>query len=108
MAGAKEVFDIVVIGAFLIGIVDDHGDRGSGADPFEEAAEYFYLVLLFAPGGVDVLARFTAVEFTLDKGFIDWQARRDAVDDTADGFAVGLTERTDAESLSESVHVVSL
>ena len=102
--GTKDPFDVLVIPAFLIAVVDHHRDGGSGAFPFESPRKDLHPIGLFAGGGERTLPRAASVELALDEGFVDRQTRRQAVEDAADGPAVGFAECRHHQAASETVH----
>ena len=109
MAGTVLVLDVAVVLRALIDIVDQHADRRSGrhlpARRFvhHHAGENARLVRLAALRGEARRSRPPPVEFGLDVGGLERNARRAAVDDAADSRPVALAEGGDAKQMSESV-----
>ena len=83
MSRTKNIFDVGVVFALLVGVVDYHRYGCAGAFAFENTAEYFNLVRLFTRGFKLALARFSAIELTLDELFVNLYARRHSINDAA-------------------------
>src|SRR5699024_6305459 len=62
-----------------------------------------HLIRFTALGGEPAGTRFTAIQLTLQIRFADLQPRRAAIHHRAQGGAVALAERGDAEALTETV-----
>lgn len=89
----------VCFGAVVF-IVDEDGDGGAEGEVFEGAGEDLAGIGFFARGGDIGLAGFPAVEGGLDIGFGEGEVGGAAVDDDADGAAVGFAEGGDAEEMA--------
>ena len=92
MAGAEAVLDLAVVLAALVLVLDQQGDRGAGGQPLEGAGENADLVRLLPLRDEAGGAGAAAIEEGLDIGFGQRQPRRAAIDDAADGGAMGLAQ----------------
>ena len=85
----------------LVLVPYDETDGAACRLTFEDAGQEFYLVCLFAGSGKGRLSRPAAVQFLLYKIHVDGDACWKSVDNTADAFAVRLTEAGQAQDVSE-------
>lgn len=76
----------------LVGIIDHHGQRGTGGLALKEPGEHLHPVRLFPGGGGWVLPRTPPVQFPLDPFQIQFQAGRHALQHHADGGAMGFAK----------------
>ena len=109
MAGAELRRDRRVIARTLVDVVDLHRDRRAGGQAVEHAGQDADLVGLLALGGEARLTGAAAVEPGLDVGLRQRDARRAAIDHTANGGPVALAPGGDTEQVAEAVvrHAVS-
>ena len=101
--GAELVLDVGVVTRFLIGVLDQQGDRRAGGVALEHAREDAYAVVLAALGGMARLAGFAAIEIVLQIGFREGQARRATVDDADVARAMTLPRGGQRERDSEGI-----
>ena len=103
MPRAKNFFEMVVVAAAGVAVQNDQADGGAGGASFEDPGEDFHPVLFPAPGGVGLDAGAAPGQKSVDVGGSQGQAGRAAVDDRAQGRAVGLTPGSHPENPAKGV-----
>ena len=108
MAGPELVFDVCVVAAALIDVVDHQGNRSAGGDlpaslVLEHAGEEAHDVGFAALGREPGLPRTTLVQKDLDILRREWNAGRAPVNDAADGRAMAFPPCGDPEQVAEGV-----
>ena len=103
VAGAVLVFDGAVVAAALVFVVDEQADGRAGGLACKDAGEEAEAVVFLARGNVARGAGFAPVEFGLDGGFVQRDARRSAIENAADGRAVAFAVGGEDEVLSDAV-----
>src|SRR5690606_29548853 len=103
VAGAEGARDLAVVLAALVGVADQQADRRAGGLALVHAAQDLHRVGLVALGDELAGAGAAAVQVALDVGLTERHAGRAAVDDAADGRAVGFAEVGDPEQGAEGV-----
>ncbi|MPN42639.1 hypothetical protein SDC9_190196 [bioreactor metagenome] len=101
MTGTKTGRQIAVIPAALVGVADQHGERGAGGDAVHEAGEDFDRVALLPHGADFGLPRAAAVEVALNQSAVQLDSCRNSVDDGAQPEAVRLAESGDAKNAAK-------
>jgi hypothetical protein len=101
MAGTKDVAKILVVVGMLIGIAHEEAYGMARGQSLEYAAQQFHLVSLLPGGDQSTLPRPATIEFALYEVHIDLNAGRHAIDDSANGGAVALSERRQAKYMAE-------
>jgi hypothetical protein len=99
----ESVHDLGIVLGALIGVVNDQADGRAGGPTLEQARQNLYLVGLAPLGGMPGFTRFTPIQIMLQVGVGERQARRAAVDDTADSWAVTFSKARNRKEFSETV-----
>ncbi len=95
--------DLGIVLGTLVGVVDDQADRGARGAALEGPGQDLHLVGLAALGGMARGAGLAPVQVALQVLGGQFQARRTAVHDAAQGRPVTLTEAGDRKEFSECV-----
>jgi hypothetical protein len=109
MAGPVAVADVGIILGALVHVLDQERDRRAGGDlparavVAEDAGQDLHLVGFAPLRGETRLAGPAAVEFGLDLGGLQWNARRASVHHAAQRDPMALAEGGDAEEVAEGV-----
>ena len=97
VAGPEGLQNVAVVLAALVGVLNQERDRRAGGHALVNAAQDLHLVRFLALGDVPTGAGTTPVQVVLYVGLAQSHAGRAAVDDAADGRAVGFTEVGDCK-----------
>ena len=103
VAGAVLVFNRAVVAAALVFVHDEQANRRAGGLALEDAGEELQAVGFLARGDVARGAGLAPVEFGLNRGFVQRDACRAAVEDAADGNAVAFAKGGKDEVLADAV-----
>ena len=108
MTGAELVFNLAVVLAALVLVLDQKGDRGAGRDRAaravrENAGEDLDRVGLFALRRVARLAGFSSIEKSLDFLRRERDPGRAPVDDAANRFPMAFAPGGHAKQVAEGV-----
>lgn len=101
MRGAVGVLHLVVGRGAVVFVADGEGNGGSQGEAVQHAAEDFHAVFFLAGGDDVALAGAAAIQFSLDVGRSEGDARRATVDDDAHSHAVGFSPCADSENGTE-------
>ena len=97
MARAEGLQNIAVVLAALVGVLNQQGDGCAGGHALVNAAQDLHLIGFLALGDMAAGAWAAAIQIMLYVGLAQSHAGRTAVDDTADGRAVGFTKIGDCK-----------
>lgn len=86
-----------VVFASLVRVGDQQGNRGAGGDALIDAREDLNLIALLALRDEATGSRTASIQVGLDIFLAQGQSRGTAINDTTNGFAVGLTKIGDRE-----------
>jgi len=95
--------DIFVIFRLRIGVFHQQSDRRAGCASLEYTGEYLYLVFFTALRSMPAFPGGAPQQFRTDFFSRDFQARRAAIDDAADGRTVTLAKSADPQHMSKTV-----
>ncbi len=101
MTGAEAACNVAVVLAALIGVADQQGNWRAGGTAFVDAGEDLDRIGLVALSHMPTGARAATVQFRLNVSFRQQQARRAAIDHTADRGAVAFAEVGDSKERAE-------
>ena len=97
------VFDIGIVFALRVLVLDYETDAGAGGDACKNPREDFDYIRLLALGGVLGLAGPPAIEIALQIGFAQFESRRTTVHYSAQSNAVAFSKSGYREELSKGI-----
>ncbi|MPM36477.1 hypothetical protein SDC9_83075 [bioreactor metagenome] len=103
MTGAEYILQMFVISGFLVGAIQDHGNRGPGGIPFVHSGENRELVDFVALCSGRISSGTATVHLSLQAFHIDFEAAFHPVYDHTEGWSVGLAESGDGKGISKAV-----
>ncbi|KAG0505953.1 MAG: hypothetical protein Udaeo_06840 [Candidatus Udaeobacter sp.] len=103
MRRSKFARDFAVIFGSSVFVPDKNCDRRPECSAFKYTRQNLAPIFLFALSRQFALTRATAIQFSLNFGFRNFDARRATIDHHADAAAMGLAKCGDAKQLAKSV-----